>query len=94
MKEVKKKRGRPLKFGARKKRMVSSCNDNEYDTIKRAARLNNISVSEFIRTAVYEASTDLIDRRKAELSDIYGTGEDNYEYDEYYEDEPEDENYI
>lgn len=94
MEEVKKKRGRPLKFGARKKRMVSSCNDNEYDTIKRAARLSNMTLSEFIRNAAYNASTDVIERRKAVLSDIYGSGEDDYEYDEYYEDESVDEEYM
>lgn len=94
MKEVKKKRGRPLKFGARRKRIVFSCNDEERETIERAARLNGLSLSEYIRTRVYNDSIDYIDKRKEALSDMYGSGEDNYEYDEYYEGEPEDENYI
>lgn len=94
MSEVRKKRGRPLKEGSRKKRMVSSCNDNEYETIKRAARLSNMTLSEFIRNAAYNASTDVIDKRKAILSSVYGSGEDSFEYDEYYEDESVDEEYV
>lgn len=94
MEEVKKKRGRPSKFGARRKRIVFRCDDNELETIERAARLNGLSLSEYIRTRVYNDSVDYIDRRKAELSDIYGSGETNYEYEECYEDEIEDEEYI
>ncbi len=91
---IKKKRGRPMKEGARRKRVVFSCNDKEREIIERAARLNNLSLSEYIRTRIYNDSVDYIDKRKAALSDMYGSGEDGYEYDEYYEDEPEDENYI
>lgn len=94
MGEVKKKRGRPLKFGARRKRVVFSCNDEEREIIGRAARLNNMSISEYIRTYIYNDSINCIDRRKEALSEMYGTGEDEY-YDDFgYEDEPEDENYI
>lgn len=94
MKDVKKKRGRPLKSGAKHKSVTFRCDDNELETIERAARLNGLSLSEYIRTRVYNDSVDYMDRRKAELSDIYGSGENNYEYEEYYDDESEDEEYI
>ena len=94
MKDNKKKRGRPKQEGARRKRIVFRCDDNELETIERAARLNGLSLSEYIRTRVYRDSIDYIDKRKETLSSIYGTGEDDYEYDEYYEEEPEDEEYI
>lgn len=94
MELVKRKIGRPLKIGARKKRMVFSCNDEERKTIKQAARLNNMSISEYIRTRIYNDSIDCIDRRKSALSEMYGTDKDEY-YDDFgYEDEPEDENCI
>ena len=94
MKEVKKKRGRPSKLGAKRKRIVFRCDDNELETIERAARLNGLSLYEYIRTRVYNDSIGYIDKRKEALSSIYGSDEDNYEYDEYYEDESEDEEYI
>lgn len=94
MEEVKKKRGRPLKFGAKRKRVVFRCDDNELETIERAARLNGLSLSEYIRTRMYSDSVNYIDSRKAELSDMYGAGGEDYEYDEYYEDESENEKYI
>lgn len=94
MEEDKRKRGRPAKSEARKKRMVFSCNDEEHEIIGRAARLNNMSISEYIRTYIYNDSINCIDRRKAALSEMYGISEDEY-YDDFgYEDEPENENYI
>lgn len=94
MKDVKKKRGRPARSGARRTRMMFRCNEDECRIIERAARISGLSLSEFIRTRIYNDSVEYIDRRNEELSNIYGSGEDNYEYDEYYEDELEDEEYI
>lgn len=95
MKEIKKKRGRPLKDGARKKRIFSKCNDEEYSFIERAARINNMSVSEFIRISAYNASVDSINKREKALKDMYGGGTDDEYYDEYtYEEDMDDEEYI
>lgn len=79
MEETKKKRGRPLKTDARRKSIFSKCNDEEYSTIERAARLNGMTISEFIRISTYKASVDSISKRQETLKELYGSANDEYE---------------
>lgn len=93
MKEVKKRRGRPLKFGARRKSIFSKCNDEEYSSIERAARLSGMTMSEFIRISTYKASIDSINKRQEELKALYGSDENDYTDDFDYEDDIDEDDY-
>ena len=93
MEDNKKKRGRPFKFGARRKPIFSKCNDEEYSSIERAARLSGMSMSEFIRISTYKASIDSINKRHEALKELYGSDENDYTDDFGYEDDIDEEDY-
>ena len=94
MKEVKRKRGRPAKLVARRKRIVFRCDDEELEIIERAARISGLSISEYIRSRIYGDSVECIDRRKEEISSLYGVKNTDDNYNEYYEEVSEDEEYV
>lgn len=94
MGDVKKKRGRPSKFGARRKPIFSKCNDEEYSSIERAARLSGMSMSEFIRISTYKASIDGINKRQEALKELYGSGSDDYNDEFEYEDDIDEDDYV
>lgn len=92
---IKKKRGRPLKEGARRKRIFSKCNDEEFSSIERAANISGMSVSEFIRISAYKASIDSINKRQKTLKELYGSADETYYDDEFdYEENLNEDDYV
>lgn len=83
-----------MKSEARRKRVFSKCNDEEYSSIERAARINGMSVSEFIRNSTYKASIDIINKRQETLKELYSSSNNDYDDNFGYEEDMDEDEYV